>query len=469
MSRATGEFISRTIEKGQWSGLDSHRVNLLLNGMGEGYVEEVYFGRGFSSPPTFSHSATFNQEEEEVLTWMMTSARGTIGVGVDQYGTSSDSFSHNGMIHDPSFESQGKFWGLDADASAIIPSVSEQTDKLYAWWGGGPDEDVYTPLLKMIRGSAWNEDWAERYNSQDDWWWLGPHKWVQTDDVRERWSVVIGDSHDLGVGEAGQASARAVIGPNGFTNWLIPIMGDQEDYYGPVYWPTKPGPEQWRIWRSVMEHPNDTTGIYGGYSGGTVGMTTPPYLNGFRGFAYVRSPEPVELQVKATLSCEDYYDEYFEDEVLPLTRGTKVFPATDYHDSGADEGDYWYRELAEVEYRGSAGGGGWSRVDIDLPYSGWSPWPNASFCLAKSGDPWDVYWTFRYRIKGTPGTVVDIDNIYLDRRLRNAQIPVLTVGVDEWIRDEAGVYIGARLWIKLDTPSQGCFRVFEPFVGDGEG
>jgi len=112
MSRATGEFVSRMIEKGQWSGLDSHRVNLLLNGMGEGYVEEVYFGRGFSSPPTFSHSATFNQEEEEVLSWMMTSARGTIGVGEDQYGTFSDSFSHNGMTQDPGFESQGKYWPL---------------------------------------------------------------------------------------------------------------------------------------------------------------------------------------------------------------------------------------------------------------------------------------------------------------------------------------------------------------------
>ncbi len=444
MSRATGEFISRAIDRGQWSSLDGFRVNLLLDGTGEGYVKEVYFGTGFSNPPTFSHSAIFDQEEEEVLTWMMTSARGTIGVGEDQYGTFSDSFSHNGMIHDPGFESQGKYWGLDATAAATILSVSVQTDKLYAWWGGGPYDDVYTPLLKMLLDGSWNNDWATRYDV--DWWWLGPHRWVQTDEVRERWSVVIGDSHDLGVGEAGQACARAVIGSNGFTNWLIPVMGDEEGPagVGPVDWPTRPGPEQWRIWRSVMEEPNGNRSTI--YGGGVIGMTTPPHLNGFRGFAYVRSPDPVELQVKATYSCENYYEGL---------RGTEVFPATEYFDSGAEEDDYWYREIAEVEYRGSVVGGEWSRVDIDLPYSGWAAWPNSYYCLegVEPYEPTDVYWTFRYRIKGTPGTVVDIDNIYLDRSLRNAQIPVLTIGVDEWIRDEAGVYIGARLWIKLGTPT----------------
>jgi hypothetical protein len=126
-----------------------------------------------------------------------------------------------------------------------------------------------------------------------------------------------------------------------------------------------------------------------------------------------------------------------------------------YNNPPGSPDDYGYREIAEV-HTSQSSSGGWNRIGVELPYQGFRGWPNAYPCLDAAGEPDEYYWTFRYRAKGTPGTVVNFDNIYLDRQLRGADVPILTVGVDEWIKDEAGVYIGARLWIKMGQPNEYC-------------
>lgn len=438
MSRVTGELRSRMIDREQWSHLDRARHDLLLKGSGEGYVE-LYFGKAFSSPPTFTYSAIFDQEESEVLTWFLVSPRGSLTRVVDQYGMGNDSQSHSGLMQDAGFESQAKYHVFDVDAASQIPTMSWVTNALEVTFESFPVEKMMEDMNPYP-----TNDWAPKYGlgTMNE---LGPHRWLQTEDTRDLWSVTVTDGHDLGVGEAGQASAVATIGSNGFTNWLIP--------FDAAYWwdSTIQDPEhQWRMIRSVREWVSDT--VSASYGGGIYARAyPPPFLGGFKGFLYVKSDSDVEVQVNATFAVEATWD--LEEPI----RGKKIFSNASYYgDWGLNAAnEYSYRELASIDFVQQSSGG-WSRVDIVLPYDGWRAWPDAYECLTSKNEPWDTFWNLRFRVKGDPGTQVSLDNIYIDRELRNAEIPILTVGVDEWIRDEAGVYIGAKLWVKMGMPADPC-------------
>ena len=448
MSKLTQELHNRSIERGQWSDLSKHRSDLRLKGSGEGYVEELYFGKGFTKPPSFSYSAIFNNEDQqEVLSWALTPPRGSISNVVDSYGMGNDSLSSYGTIQDPSFEWQAKYHVLDSttyDAAQVIPTVNQYmssligiSENLGVYYPG-----VYLPLADALRNTLYTNEWADKYaHSVNQILLYGPHRWFQTDDYRDLWSVDLTQHHDLGVGEAGQASATAVIGSGGYTNWLIPIDG------GYVIYDIQDDPAtQWRVIRSVSEEANSTfdNRIY-------AKAYPPPYIGGYEGFLYVKSDSPVTIETSATLSVENAEPEEIG--------GTNVFQNRHYWNSGgAGEpwlSEYRYREIAEIKHESTHGGGdSWSRVDIELPYSGWRAWPTTYTKLSNTFVPWDTYWTFRFRVKGTPGTVVHLDNIFLSLQMRNQEIPILTVGVDEWIRDESGVYIGAKLWVAMGSPTR---------------
>lgn len=57
-----------------------------------------------------------------------------------------------------------------------------------------------------------------------------------------------------------------------------------------------------------------------------------------------------------------------------------------------------------------------------------------------------------FRVSGTPGTQVWVDDVFLDPVRPSAVGTAMTVGVAEWIRDEQGLYVGANLWIKNGSP-----------------
>lgn len=414
---------ARELERRQWSDLNRFRTDLVLYGRGEGYVEEVYFGKGFSNPPTFTYSAVSEISETATLSFGSAAPRGSLGRGLDVYGLGNDSHSHGGMIQDPSFESQAKYWPLDAAAAATIPSASSAMQGFWAWADGAGPTARWLPLRTLLSGSFTNT-WAPRFEQSkpvNDW--FGPHRWIQTDDSRERWMVDFDQCHDLGVGSTGQASAKVVVGGEGVSNWLIPVDADH-----PAEVPMNDWGNAWRVFRSVPEVAN-----VGGFEAHSY---PPPYLEGFSGFLYVNADGPVTLESKAVYSCEGYTG----------PRGEARFPDSAYNV------DWGYRELATVESKETVVGGGWRRVNVDLPYQGWRAWPEGRECLVNRGDPDDTFWTLMFRVKAAPGTTVHVDNIYVDRQFRNVEFPILTVGVDEWIRDEAGVYIGAKLWVKVGNP-----------------
>lgn len=460
----------RSLERKQWAQLDRYRKDMKLVGRGEGYVKEIYFGRGFSSPPSFSYSALFEEEEVPIKPWFLVPPRGAEKTGLDQYGMGNDTFGPNGMIQDPGFELQGKYRNLSASSGwDEIPDTYERAKAIgdYEWGrydeiadpnGDAAYEAAMFPLAHHFAFTqpAYTNDWAPRYEIGRDPWnpyamiddFYDHHRWLQTGETRNKWTVTTADRHDLGVGLVGGVCATAVIGPDGYTNWLLPF-----DYSWPHYTYNVHPENAWRTWRSVTEAlGSNVSAAYGG--GAWMQAYPPPYIEGFEGFAHVKCVNAVELQVNATF----HFDAYWYDG----PRGTPVFPDSEFDWFDPDDpGDayaydqYSYKELASVDFTQLVRGGDWSRVEVTLPYDGWRSWPSTRNCEWAKDEPGDdMWWNFRYRVKGTPGDTVYLDNIYLTRKMRNAEIPMLTIGVDEWIRDDAGVYIGARLWVTMGDPKR---------------
>ncbi len=440
----------RSLERQQWAQYDRYRKDMQLVGRGEGYLEEVYFGRGFSLPPTFSYSSVFSQKETVIMPYMQVPPEGSLNRLVDEYGLGNDQQTVTAMIQDPGFEYQGKHRSLsvnsgwdkipDARESAIMYSSDD-------YWG---DAGYGMPIAEFLNNANEAEDyvntWSPKYGDTQhdvDSEFAG-HRWVQSGDTRNVWSVTDTEHHDMGVGERGEVCATAVIGPNGYTNWLVPF-----DYSGAFDYANVHPEYAYLSWRTQTESLSGTSVSYSFGNGPWRPSYPPPYIEGNYGFAHVKCDSDVELQVKATFASDYVYES--------VLRGEKVWQAKwdSYFVDGDEGGEEWdYRRFAEIEDNHNVTAGDWSRVDISLPYQGWHGWPQTPRCLDSLNEASDTtYWNIAFRVKGTPGDSVYLDNIHMAREMRNAEVPMLTIGVDEWIRDEAGVYIGARLWVTYGTPT----------------
>ena len=445
---------NRSLERRQWAQLDRYRKDMKLIGSGEGYVDEVYFGKGFSSPPVFSYSSVFSEEQVPVMPFYAVPPRGSLTAEVDSFGFGNDSQSGGWMIQDPGFELQGKYKVYPSSGWDEIPSGYDMLLKQWEWDWGDPGISFYEaswPIGQWFQDNVDdiagdNNEVGYKFDPRGPEWNIYAHRWTQTSETRNKWSVTDTEHHDLGVGEVGQVCATAVIGPNGYTNWLIPL-----DYAAPLDYYVMTPENSWRSWRSVSEGANSNVNTPWSTGGAWAPSYPPPYIGGFDGFAHVKCSGDTELQVNAT-----FHSPYGSTDDV---RGTKVFPDSHWDWGwGEDccEDDYSYREYGSVDFAQNVTGGDWSRVDIELPYDGWRAWPVDIDCNQARGETyWGHYWTIRIRVKGTPGATVYLDNIFMTRQMRNVEIPMLTIGVAEWIRDDAGAYIGARLWVTRGDPDSG--------------
>ena len=437
MSKLTGEVSRRAIDRNQWSNLDKQRADLLVKGRGEGLVE-VYFGKGFASPPTFNYSAVFNETETEVLSYAVTPPRGTWSRQLDMYGMPNDSMSQNGFIQDPSFESQGKYrvfsgtpWFLDW---TVIPDAYEAFLDI--------DSIGALPLADWQDSVSLTNQVGPKYG--DSAGQNGPHRWVQTGETRERWALTDSAFHDLGVGMIGNVSAQSLVGPSGYTNWLVPF-----DYSeSPITYslPVQPN-DYWTMWHTVWEvSPTNVSTAYGG--GVYAPAEPPPYIRGFKGFAYVKCDSDVELQVNASYI---HFSGGFGSGVV-ISDSTLGEP---FESTPTDS----LRLIDSVDVEVNSVGTGWRRVDFEIDYPGPISWPDAEYCANVNDLPINPWWVLRLRVKGTPGATVNLDNVYIDRVMKNAELPIMTIGVAEWIRDEQGVYVGAKLWVVRGEASNGSYCV----------
>ena len=112
-----------------------------------------------------------------------------------------------------------------------------------------------------------------------------------------------------------------------------------------------------------------------------------------------------------------------------------------------------YQELKKETRTFAVEPGKWNEFTMDwsLPFE---VEPNHPFTGNSPLGEWLADGWVRVEIvarNGTSGQAVYVDEVEGQPRLRPTSLPLLTVGVAEWVQDEQGMYVGAKLWFKLGT------------------
>ena len=460
----------RELDRKMWADVDRLMYEFQAKGRGEYLFEDpIMFGTAFGAPPTLSYSSITDGSGPEVIPFRTVPPR-LYRKNIDAYHFGNHSMgTNNSPIQDPGFEGQGQFIPLMGDDARYIP-VTTDGPKWYEYFdtdlpGYGEDDYIGPPgqyefwwnWPSTILG-AWERD---GYTAQGLWGLRealeGSNPWIQTGEREGRWAVTNEKSHDYGVGAKGEYSAKYTFVENGSSNWLIPLDWAQgfvddlsSDYPDKAHW----GFFSLYTWG---EQP---------ISGGTA---VPPILPGWEGTAAVWSDEDCEFEawnynwwLSEGFEWDSGYDtanyekawDYLPmplsyDDPTPMM-DTDVWVGSSYPD--------WITchmgssETVKVPIVG----GKWNDVSFYLP-RGKNQWqlPNypPGHALQYGGPGWQ-HETFRFRINnGSPGQVVYLDNVYVWPDIRNIYVPMVTIGVAEWVVDEQGAYIGAKLWVKVGEPS----------------
>jgi hypothetical protein len=97
----------------------------------------------------------------------------------------------------------------------------------------------------------------------------------------------------------------------------------------------------------------------------------------------------------------------------------------------------------------------WERIRTEVTVPGVYDWTEPTTDLIptqlRSAET-QVMW--RVRVKGDPGTIVWLDECLIDTpATTQPEMPHVTIGVKEWMQDENGSYIGAKLWVRSGEPT----------------
>lgn len=396
----------RELDRKMWAGYDTLMYGVTISGSGEALTDEIYFGTAFAQPPVLSYSTVFTSEgDDNWFNQAVVPNRGAENRDLDLNDLPSHSLRINPIILDPSFEAQGHYYSAVGSGALVIPFVDR--------YGGTYDQHFI------------HEEWnrlgvtGDRHPSRDS------NLWVQSTDRKEVWALSDSMRHDLGTGMRGNWSTKCTLGLSGESNWLIPVNCERDPYI----FESTGTPYDLYGWQTVEifspGHKDYAT------MGGSQSVP-PPYQTGWEGMAHVWSDRSCELEVLAT--C--------------------------FHNGGGDIGEATIPDLPDyrVVEEGSASyliePNRWNDFAVDLPHLGnnailpnWPPRDDSNDRVATA------YWRFQYRITGgTAGQVVHVDNMYMWHAMSNALTPIMTIGVAEWIVDEKGAYIGAKLWVKAGNP-----------------
>jgi len=429
----TGNLKRQEVDRKTWAEYDTLSYDMVMRGRGEALTDEIYFGRAFSSPPTLSYSAVFDSVGDVVIPQAITPPRGSTALDVDTYGLSNHSMLINPIVYDPGFEHQGQFISELGDDARLIPDVHVlHDDSLPAY-----EQVQHVTHAWDTAGlpTGWPNGDGGYYRFADNY----SNHWIQTDDQKARWEISSEKSHDLGVGAAGQFSAKYVFPVAGSSNWMIPI-----DFFGAIYLMKPPNRAYDKYaWITTT---TEGTGPSSRATKGDARTPGPPYMRGWDGFAYVWSDDDCEFEAGAHLWWQAYDS--------ALDNGVDTIVTTDdqmYGDSWDSPDEAHFRIVDDITQTTNIVGGQWNKVDIHLPHVGnrFQPnWPPDGI-----NDSEESYWQLRYRVNsGSADQVVYIDNVYTWQILVNDVIPIMTVGVAEWITDEGGAFIGAKLWFKAGKP-----------------
>jgi len=471
-----------------WADVDRLMYEFQAKGRGEYLFEDpIFFGTAFGSPPTLSYSSITDGSGPPVIPFRTVPPR-LYRKNIDSNHLGNHSMGTNNTILDPGFEVQGQFIPLLGDDARYIPVTSDSPKSweyfdndipLGEWpeareprYIGPPGEYDFWNHWPSTVFAAWHKGGYEPapnlYGDREPL--DGTNSWIQTGETEGRWAITNEKSHDYGVGAKGEYSAKYTFVEDGSSNWMIPLgwMSGWPEWLSFDY----PDKAHWGFFSLQSWGDNS-------YGGATA---IPPILPGWEGTAAVWSDEDCEFEAwnynwwdtegfEGSEPMEyGFWDERYWDYIpMPMSYDDP----TPMHDSDAWF-DYWsdrYDPPRWVEqsrtwitcHMGSSEtvkvpivGGKWNDVSYYLP-RGKNQWqlPNhpPGHPLNLSGPGWQQE-TFRFRINnGSPGQVVYLDNVYVWPDIRNIYVPMVTIGVAEWVVDEQGAYIGAKLWIKVGEPS----------------
>lgn len=406
----------RDIDRRTWAEYDRIQFEQTVRGTGEHLMPEpIYFGRAYSKPPTFAYSMVGTQTDRNVVPMVYIPSR-AFGNYTLSDGRPNSSLGINVYAYDPGFEVQGMYVDLGTTDAEVIPDVATWRVGATPW-----------PIENQWIRDNWVVETSNPEKYRQPW---SSNGWVQGLERNERWKVVSDRSHDLGHGWRGSHSAKWTWTSPGSTNWLVPTESYDdfrfEGAWDPDYQTVGPPvPKDQDIWgwpftRAWPTRHNDSywyTYIY---------REPPPMFTGWRGFVYVYSDATCQLEAILSAINNDGVGEAPTPELEPQ--------------------DIAVSESHSVT--SNIGAGQWQRVDLFFPYKDTAKaWPNTD---PEAEAPFG-YWWWNYKMRLNSGAAsqnVWIDNFYIWPEPENFLSPLMTIGVAEWITDDQGAYIGARLFYK---------------------
>lgn len=380
---------AQQLDRETWASLDKLKFDSIIRGSGEYLIEDppIYFGQAFDAPPFFTFSATTGGTVHPEV-----KAIGWPTAGVDR---TKDELLNWGWLHDGSFEHQ-MVWN-----DPVIPTVK--------------DHLTYSGFQKIVDDQAPGTAW--KTPRTENWWVQGP---AETSGSQPLWAISSEKAYPNANGYKSQYSARYVMDSSGQTRWLIPIYAWDESSPWIGYLSTDP--DEWHL-NDVVSWTSQVV-MGGAWEGGYRPIAFNPPLDKWT----------VNLKVFATEN---------------ITYET-IIRQWDDLDNSYFGGTSYYRLIKEDTYTQEINANEWN--EIEFTYGTSKYWPNMPVVdySAELSDEWVMHtWMSRFT-GGSAGTQVYVDDCYMWPNVSTAGgLPMITIGVAEWVQDEGGAYVGAKLWIKV--------------------
>lgn len=318
-----------------------------------------------------------------------------------------------GIINDGSFEHQAEVWGV-----TYIPSISEYLSTYNSSWN-------FTGYQLIGLANSSGPPWAGHSNH-----------WIQSGvaaNATPRWVVSDDQAYPNEPGYQGRWSAKYEFDAVSESPWLIPFPAGSGG--NPFSAPTQD--EGWtdeeietNIWTCAHDVGyTDATWPMGGFR--PIGLNPAQVRTTFAIHAY--SDGPCTLEVSRRDWSYDGPAPYFSRE---LSVQTQTFPVL---------ANTW----GEARFV--------SLIDPRI----WPNYPDTIDGADNLVGTDSIFSTFKVRVTGgAPGQKVYVDNCWIWPDFTTTSAPLLTVGVAEWIRDDKGMYVGARLWFKQGTSGSAPAEAF---------
>jgi hypothetical protein len=377
----------KQLDRETWATLDKLKFESVVRGAGEYLIEDppIYFGQAFDAPPFFTFSSVAGNSSTHPEVK-------AIGWPTDQVDRTKDELLNTGWLVDGSFEHQ-MVWN-----DPVIPTVK--------------DHNTYTEFQKIASDQGPGTGW--KTPSRENWWVQGT---AETSGSQPLWAISNERAYPNSNGYKSQYAARYIFDSSGETRWLIPISAwDANPWYG--YAATDP--DEWHL-NDVWSWTSDVV-MAGGWAGGYRTLAfNPPYD-------------------KWTINLKVYATEAVTYEA--------IMRQWDDNDNSYFGGTSLYQLLKEDTYTQEIIPNEWNEIQFDYKASEyWTTHPPTHTNLSND---WAFHtWMSRFT-GGTAGGKVYVDDCYMwPNATTSGGLPMITIGVAEWVQDDGGAYIGAKLWIKV--------------------